>query len=142
MDKRFLGVDLGEKRIGLALTDPLNIICQAYKTIYFQNFETLVKDLNSVIEEKNIGTIIFGLPITLGNKDSKKTIEVRKLVEKLKENLPQDLLIDFEDEALTSVEAHEIIRSMGKKPSKNKELIDQISAQIILRSYRNRKGLK
>jgi putative Holliday junction resolvase len=141
MDKRFLGVDLGEKRIGLAITDPLNIICQAYKTIYFQNFETLVKEFKSIIDEKNIGTIVFGLPMTLENKESKKTLEVKKIVEKLKSNLPEDLIIDFEDEALTSVEAHEIIRNMGKKPSKNKELIDQIAAQIILKSYKSRKGL-
>lgn len=138
MDKRFLGIDLGQKRIGLAVTDPLNITCQAYKTIYFQNFEILVNDLKTIIEEKNIGTVIFGLPVTLENKESKKTLEVRKIVEKLKNKLPQDLLIDFEDEALTSVEAHEILRSMGKKPSKNKELIDQIAAQRILQSYRSR----
>lgn len=141
MDKRFLGIDLGQKRIGLAVTDPLNITCQAYKTIYFQNFETLVNDLKTIIEEKNIGTVIFGLPVTLENKESKKTLEVRKIVEKLKNKLPQDLLIDFEDEALTSVEAHEILRNMGKKPSKNKELIDQIAAQRILQSYRSRNKL-
>lgn len=141
MYKRLLGIDLGQKRIGLAVTDPLNITCQAYKTIYFQNFETLINDLKNIIDEKNIGTIIFGLPVTLDNKESKKTLEVKKIVEKIRNKIDSDIIIDFEDEALTSVEAHEIIRNMGKKPSKNKELIDQIAAQRILQSYKSRKNI-
>lgn len=139
MDKRILAVDLGQKRIGLAVTDPLNIIAQAYRTIEFKNFESLVNDFKNIIIEKDIGTIVFGLPVTLNGTDSKKTIETKKIIEKLRQNLPQDLIIDTEDEALTTVEAHEILRQMGKKPSKNRDIVDQIAAQRILQSYKRRK---
>lgn len=141
MEKRFLGVDLGQKRIGLAVTDPLNITCQAYMTIEFKNVNKLVKELKLVIIEKNIGTIIFGIPLTLNGTDSKKTIETRAMIEKITAGLPTDINIDVEDEALTTVDAHEILRQMGKKPSKNRDIVDQIAAQQILISYRNRKGL-
>ncbi len=140
MEKRILGVDLGTKRIGLAVTDPLNIIARAFKTLEFKNKQQLAKDLKIIIDEMNIGTIVFGLPVTLSGTESKKTLETKSLIQFLKANLPPDIVVDFEDEALTTVEAHEILRSMGKKPSKNRDLVDQIAAQRILQSYKNKKN--
>lgn len=141
MDKRILGIDLGTKRIGLAVTDPLNISCQTLMTIEFKKVNSLVKDLKAVIVEKNIGTIVFGIPLTLNGTDSIKTTQTRELVEKISKGLPEDIKIDFEDEALTTVEAHQILRELGKKPSKSRDIVDQIAAQRILQSYKNRKGL-
>ncbi len=141
MDKRFLGIDLGKKRIGLAVTDPLNIACQVYKTIYYKSINNLVKELNLIIIEKNIGTVVFGIPLTLNGTDSQKTTETREMIDKIKKGLPKDILIDLEDEALTTVEAHDILRQLGKKPSKSRDIVDQIAAQQILTSYRNRKSV-
>lgn len=138
MEKRTLGVDLGSRRVGLAVTDPLNILVQRFKTIEYKNSKQLLGELKSVISEKNIGTIVFGLPLTLSGKESKKTTSVIELVELLKKELPNDLIVEFEDESLTTVEAHEIMHKLGKKPSKNRELVDQIAAQLILESYRRR----
>jgi putative holliday junction resolvase len=135
MEKRILAVDLGTKRIGLAITDPLNIIAQPFKTIEFKGLKNLSIELNALISEMNIGIIVFGLPVTLSGNDSKKTKEVRELVAKLREIIDKSIKFEFEDEALTSVEAHKIIHQMGKKPSKNKALVDQIAAQRILQSY-------
>lgn len=140
MQKRLMGIDLGTKRVGVALTDPLNIITQPYTTINFVNKEQLANEINVIIKDKNVGTIIFGIPKTLSDKDSQKTTETRELIEKLRPILIQDIEIDFQDEALTTTETHEIMRQMGKKPSKNKELVDRIAAQLILRDYKSRTG--
>ena len=135
MEKRILAVDLGTKRIGLAITDPLNIIAQPFKTIEFKGLKSLSITFNNLISEMNIGTIVFGLPVTLSGNESKKTKEVRELVSKIRELIDSSIKFEFEDEALTSVQAHNIIHQMGKKPSKNKALVDQIAAQRILQSY-------
>ena len=135
-----MGIDLGTKRVGVALTDPLNIITQPYTTINFVNKEQLANEINVIIKDKNVGTIVFGIPKTLSDKDSQKTTETRELIEKLRPILIPDIEIDFQDEALTTTETHEIMRQMGKKPSKNKELVDRIAAQLILRDYKSRTG--
>ena len=139
MAKRILGVDLGKKRVGLAITDPLNIITSPFKTLEYKSKRQLVEDLKEIINEKEIGTIVFGLPTTLSGTDSQKTTETRKLVNFVRNQLPDDILIEFEDEALTTVEAHDIMHQMGKKPSKNRDIVDQIAAQCILKAYQNHK---
>ena len=139
MEKRFLGIDLGTKRVGLAVTDPLNITVQRFKTIEYKSEKKLAVEIKEVIEEKNIGTIVIGLPTTLSGKESKKTEETRKIIDYLISQFPKDISVEVEDEALTTVEAHEIIRAMGKKPSKSRDIVDQVAAQCILQSYINRK---
>lgn len=135
MQKRFLGVDLGSKRIGLSVSDPLNIISQRFTTINYKGIDDLSVQLNKIIIEKNIGTIVFGLPETLSGKESIKTLEVKKIVEKLRSKIKDDINFIFEDEALTTVEAYEIMEEMGINKKKYKELVDQIAAQRILESY-------
>jgi len=138
MNKRFLGIDLGSKRIGLAISDPLNIISQRFTTINYSGIENLSDYLKKIILEKNIGTIIFGLPETLSGKESIKTREVKNIVEKLRGFIDRNIEFIFEDEALTTVEAYEIMKEMGINKKKYKELVDQIAAQRILESYMKR----
>ena len=135
MKKRYLGVDLGTKKVGLAMSDPLNIIASAFDTIDWKGKKAFVNDVNKLIEEYNIGSIIFGLPLTLDGNESKKTLEIRELVEFFRTQFPEDLFIDFEDEAFTSEDAKTILRQMGKKPKDHRKRVDQIAAQLILTSY-------
>lgn len=135
MKKRYLGVDLGTKKVGLAMSDPLNIIASAFDTIDWKGKKAFVNDVNKLIEEYNIGSIIFGLPLTLDGNESKKTLEIRELVEFFKTQFPEDIMIDFEDEALTSEDAKVILRQMGKKPKDHRKRVDQIAAQLILTAY-------
>ena len=135
MKKRYLGVDLGTIKVGLAMSDPLNIIASAFDTIDWKGKKAFVNDVNKLIEEYNIGSIIFGLPLTLDGNESKKTLEIRELVEFFKTQFPDDIAIDFEDEAFTSEDAKTILRQMGKKPKDHRKRVDQIAAQLILTSY-------
>jgi putative Holliday junction resolvase len=80
---RYLGIDYGEKRVGLALSDPTLTLAQPLKTIKYSSAEQLLKELVQIINEKEVQKIIIGLPITLKGTDSEKTREVRKFGEKL-----------------------------------------------------------
>lgn len=135
MEKRYLGVDLGTKKVGLAMSDPLNIIASSFDTIDWKGKKAFVNDVNKLILEYNIGTIVFGLPLTLSGEESKKTKEIKELVSFFRTQFPEDIVIDFEDEAMTSEEAKHILRQMGKKPGKHRKRVDQIAAQLILSSY-------
>jgi putative Holliday junction resolvase len=135
LNKRYLGVDLGTKRIGLAVTDPFNNMAQPYQTILFDGKNKLVKDLELVIREKNIGTIIFGLPLTLSETESIRTKETRVLVNFLRTKIDSEIEFAYQDESLSTKEAHVLLREMGKKPSKNRDLVDQLAAYQILKAY-------
>ncbi len=137
---RYLGIDHGEKRIGLAISDPTATIAQSFRTILFTSSKDLVKSLKQIIIENEVEKIVIGLPLTMKGTDSKKTQEVRNFAEKLSNQI--DVPIKLIDERLSSVQAHLTMRQLGKKPSRNKERVDQLAAQSILQTYldREKKG--
>ena len=130
---RYLGIDYGEKRIGLALSDPTLIIAQAYKTIHFVSLKDLLQQIGNLVEELDIKKIILGLPLSMKGSDSQKTKEVRVFGEKLSKTLA--IPVKYFDERLSTVRAHQILQELGKKPSKSRQKVDQLAAQQILQTY-------
>lgn len=130
---RILGIDFGLKRIGLALTDPLLTFSYPYTTISNNNF--LWHNLKSIIEEKNVNKIILGFPKKSKRADKDITKNVLEFKNEL--SLKFNLEIIFWDESYTSEMAKQIvIKSVAKKSKrKDKGLIDQNSAAIILQEY-------
>jgi len=137
MEKRLLGIDLGSKKVGLAMSDPLNIIASTFDTIDWKGKKAFVNDVTQLINDYDIGTLVFGVPVTLSGNESKKTKEINTLIEFFKTAFPEDIIIETEDEAMTSEEAKHILRQMGKDPKKHRRKVDQIAAQRILASYMN-----
>lgn len=131
--ERYLGVDLGEKRVGLAISDPTLTIAQPLKTIIFKKFKTLVSDLEAVIESYSVSKIIVGLPITMKGTYSQKTHDTVAMIEKLQAAI--SIPIEMLDERLTTVQAHQTIRQMGKKPSQERDKVDQFAAVHLLQNY-------
>jgi len=131
--ERYLGVDLGEKRVGLAVSDPTLTIAQPLKTILFTKFKTLISDLEEIINNYSISKIIVGLPITMKGTYSQKTHDTVALVEKMQNAL--SIPIEMFDERLTTVQAHQTIRQMGKKPSQERDKVDQLAAVHLLQNY-------
>jgi len=131
--KRKMGLDYGKARIGVAFTDLLGMIASAdhiYKT------ETEQKDLeyfSNLIKEKDVETVVFGLPLNADGSDCEMT-EVVKIFAKKLQNLT-GVEIAFQDERFTSIEAEELLKEANIKWEKRKELIDKVSAQIILQNY-------
>ena len=130
---RILGIDFGIKRIGLALSDPLLIFSYPYKTV--SNDNSLWDNLKSVIDEKNVKKIILGHPKR--SNQSKRDITQKVLEFKQNLRLKFNIEIILWDESYTSEMAKQIIiKSVSKKSKRrDKGLIDQNSAAIILQEY-------
>jgi len=127
-----MSIDYGTVRIGIALSDPLQIIANPFKVIQNSGEEVLT-EINSIIKSEKVGRIILGLPVNLEGKDTKKTIEVRDFFEKLKNKI--SIPIIYWDESYSSVEAEEMLKKMGKSIKESRKVVDKFAASIILKSY-------
>jgi putative Holliday junction resolvase len=130
-----IAIDFGLKRTGLAITDSSNIIASPLTTIDSAILIDYVKKLTS---QENIDTIILGEPKRLNNQDTHISENVRLLFQALQSSFPEISVI-LMDERFTSKMAAQSMHVMGmkKKQLKDKRLVDQISATLILQSYLN-----
>ena len=129
---RCIGIDLGTKRVGLALSDALNIIASPFKTLTFIDNDDLVSKLSDIINDNNVKTIILGLPLNMSGVDTEQTKKVRTFKASLaKLNIP----ILYEDERLSSVSAKKSLVMQNVKTGHNKAEIDRTAAAIILQQF-------
>ena len=135
---RFLAIDHGQKRIGLALSDPDKIISKPLKTISYLNYGDLLKELILIINKHQVEQLIIGLPIGMHGKktfQSEKVEEFKSFVEK-----KIDIPIIYVDERLSSVSAKKSLISQGIKTGHNKSKVDQTAAAIFLQYYLDKKN--
>ena len=130
---RILSIDFGNKRIGLALSDLMQIIAKPYKTIYNENNNQILNELNIIVKEKNVNKIIVGLPLNLKGDFSEQTNITMKFVEYLKDNMNIEVLTY--DERLSSIQAKNSLIKQGIKTGHNKESVDQTAAALFLQGY-------
>lgn len=136
---RFLGIDFGHKRIGIAISDPLNIIARSMCVI--ENNSCTIEKLRKIIGDYKIHTIVVGLPLTLKGTKSQVSANVEKFIEMLKNNF--DVNIIQWDERFSSIQAQHSMRALGlkKKQRQSKTLANEIAAAIILQSYLDKYNL-
>lgn len=130
---RKMGIDYGDVRIGIAMTDALCIISSPFEVYKNKGEEDALNHIVVLIKQYNVDGIAMGLPINMDGTEGERAQIHRAFGEKL-EKL-SGVKVAFIDERLTSAEAEEILISSGVRREKRKELIDKISAQIILQSY-------
>ncbi|NIP79215.1 MAG: Holliday junction resolvase RuvX [Gemmatimonadetes bacterium] len=133
---RLLGVDFGERRVGLALSDPTGTIARPLPTLKRRRGKRPpVAPVARLAEEHDVEEIVVGLPLTLEGEDSDWTREVRDFGEKLAERTGRP--VAFQDERMTSVRAERAVRSLGlpKQKREEKERIDAAAAVLILQAY-------
>lgn len=130
---RLLAIDYGTKRTGIAVSDNLKIIANALTTV---STSTLIDFLKEYLNKEDVEKVIIGLPKQLNNEPSNNLRHIQPFVKKFKLVFP-NIPIEYYDERFTSVIAHDVILKSGikKKERQNKELIDKISATIILQDY-------
>tara|TARA_B100001142_G_scaffold255477_1_gene256700 strand:+ start:194 stop:610 length:417 start_codon:yes stop_codon:yes gene_type:complete len=130
---RLLAIDHGEKRIGLAISDPNKIISKPLKTILLSDIELFYKKLLEIIFDYDIEKLIIGLPVGM---DGNYTLQTKK-VEAFKVALQGKIKIPIEmfDERLSSISAKKSLISQGVKTGHNKSQIDQTAAAIFLQHY-------
>lgn len=134
---RILAIDLGTKRTGLAVTDPLKMLANPLETI---ETSTLLDYLKSYCEREEVDTLVLGYPTRLNGQDNEMTPKVITMKDRLSKAFP-DKKIELVDERFTSKMAMQSMISMGSKKKDRKEKagnLDKVSAAIILQSYLER----
>ena len=129
---RVLGIDYGDSRIGLAMSDPLKIIASPFKTIRNEGNEKCLQVFQSLIKEKDVEAIVVGLPMGLKGQETVQTKKVREFANLL---YALKLPIHLEDERLSSISAEKSMIQQNIKTGHNKGLIDQRAAAIILQQF-------
>ena len=132
---RYLGLDIGKKTLGVAISDPLKIIAQPIKvlTYEFEDQENLINLILQLLKDYQVSKIICGVPKNMDNSLSNTTKYVLKVINKLKKEV---LIPVIEiDERLTSKSATKILVQGNFKKSNRKKLNDQIAASLILQTY-------
>jgi len=130
---RILSIDYGKKRTGLAVTDPLQIIPNGLATVATS---TLIDFLKDYLSRESVERVVIGEPRQMNGEASENLTRVQQFVARFKKLFPT-VPIEFYDERFTSVLAHRAIidSGIGKKARRNKALVDEISATIILQDY-------
>ena len=133
-----LGIDYGERRIGLALSDPLRIIAKPFKTIDRKKTTDYISEILSISKENNANIIVVGFPLTLKGKQSKQTEVVQNFIEELTQ-IGKISVVPV-DERLSSVAAKKSLQEQGVKTGHEKGRIDETAAAIILQEFLNSKS--
>ena len=136
---RILGLDVGDKTIGAALSDGLGLSAQPLCVIRRKNLRADLSKISSIISENDISEIVVGLPKNLNNTIGPQAEKVLKFFAKLKRYFP-DLTFHTHDERLSTVEAERVLLDADLSRKRRKEVIDKVAASIILQGYLDRKN--
>ncbi len=130
---RILAVDYGERRTGIAISDELGITAQGLKTIEVKDESEIPSLVAHIVSDKKAEKIVVGLPLNMDSSESEKCVKVREFGALLAEktNIP----VVFWDERLTSVQARRVMHELKIKTYRNKQMVDTISATLILQEY-------
>ena len=135
---RYLGIDLGSKTVGLAMSDLTGTIASTFKTIFFkdENYKSTIDEIKQIVEEYDIKKIIIGLPKNMNNTLGERALITTEYKNMLEEEL--NIPIIMFDERLTSVISNSILIEADMSRKKRKKKVDSIAAQIILQDYLNK----
>lgn len=137
---RILAIDYGKKRTGLAVSDELQLIAGGLTTVATA---TLIEYILDYVKREPVERIVVGLPKQMNNTPSENMCRIEPFVNRLRKLLPE-MPVEYHDERFTSVLAHQAILAsgIGKMARRNKELVDEVSATIILQSYMESRRLQ
>ena len=135
---RTLGIDYGEARVGIAVTDLLGITAQGLETIQRNGSDKVIlRRLDEIFEKYEVDTIVVGMPLNMNGTMSERAKITEQFVHKLKCKYNK-MKIETIDERLTTVEAHKTMNFLDVNKNKKKNIVDTISAVYILETYLNK----
>lgn len=134
-NKRYMGLDLGTRTLGVSLSDITHTIATSYKTIRFNDsdYDSVIPELDTIIKENKVGKIVLGLPKNMNNSIGERAMTTLEFKEKL-ENI-FNLEVIMQDERLTTVEATNYMLEADISRKKRKKSVDALAANIILQTY-------
>jgi len=130
---RAIGLDIGERRIGVALSDPTGLLASPLATIDRSNLKADIDRIVALIPRYAVERIVIGLPKSLSGAIGSQAEKVRAFAEKLGQRA--GIPIAYWDERLTSVAAEAVLHQQSRRPSREKGIIDAVAASIILQGY-------
>ncbi len=130
---RFLGIDLGTKTMGIAVSDPGGTIAGSAGTIKRKSLEDDLARIREIVEDRDIKAVILGLPLHLSGKESEGSSRSREFKHVLEQRL--GLPVILVDESLSTARAEEVLLEADLSRKKRKKVIDGLAAQVILQSY-------
>lgn len=135
---RKLGIDYGDARVGVAITDELGITSQGLETIHHNgNDKIVLKRLEELLKIYNIDTIVIGIPINMNGTKSERVEVTEKFIHKLKCKFNK-VKIERIDERLTTIAAHKTMNYLNINKKEKRNLVDTVSAVYILETYMNK----
>jgi putative Holliday junction resolvase len=129
---RLLGIDYGDKRVGIAVSDELQSLAHAYRTL--QADSQLFSEIRKIVQCEKIGLIIVGLPKNMDGSLGPSAAKAQSFASRLETELASTKILLW-DERLTTVEAQKALHLAGKRTRHSRKIIDQVAAQILLQSY-------
>lgn len=141
MQERFLCFDIGDKRIGVAVSDPFNKYALPVETYHRKELKTDLLAVKKYIDEKCATAIVCGLPVNFDGTASVQTVRAQFFIDKLRETF--NITVYAVDERCTSVEAHEVLKEQGMSIKESKGYVDALAAASILDGFlrdRNKSG--
>lgn len=137
-NSRILGIDYGDARCGIAITDALNMTAQGLETIHCNGSDKeILKRLDQILEQYEIDTFVVGMPFNMDGTKTTRAEITEKFIHKLKCKY-NNIKIETVDERLTTVEAHKTMNFLEINKHKKKDIVDTISATYILEIYLNK----
>ena len=136
--ERFLCLDIGDKRIGIAVSDPFNSYSLPVETYHRKNLKTDLQKIEGYVKEKCATALVCGLPVNFDGTDSIQTTKARFFIEKLRELL--NVQIYTVDERCTTCEAEDTLIEQGKSREERKKFVDSLAAASILQGFLNEKN--
>jgi putative Holliday junction resolvase len=136
--KRILGLDVGSRRIGIAVSDPLGLTAQGLPTLQRQNKRLDFQALGDLIREYEISEIVVGFPLRMSGEEGVQAEKMHRFAEELQERFR--LPVHLWDERLTSAEANRLLRETEMSIRRRGQVVDQMAAVLILQSWMEARG--
>lgn len=133
--RRAMGLDVGSRRIGVALSDTLRTIAQPFGVVDGGDRQRACGELAALVNEHEVGLVVVGLPLQMNGREGPQARLVRRFVELLRAVLEPEVEIELWDERLTSRQAERALQEGGVRSRKARTVVDQIAASIILGSF-------
>jgi putative Holliday junction resolvase len=131
-----LALDYGERRIGMAVSDPLGIAAHGLDTLECEDLEAALDRIAAVVRERGAERIVVGMPTRMDGTPGPAAHRVRGFIKRLRARLP-DVPVAEVDERLTSAQAHRVLSEQGVTMQRRRERVDRMAAQLILTRHLN-----
>ncbi len=134
---RVLAVDFGQRRLGIAISDPLGLTAQGLPTIHVRNLSEAVQAVQDLVSRYQVSEIVVGLPLHLSGAASRQSQKAKRFADLVCQACGRP--VRLWDERYTSVEAARTLRQVGKSPSRHRDKLNELAAVFILQGYLERR---